>query len=462
MNDNRTPSFMMVRGVAGILVVAVVIRFVLAFVVARHMPLVHDALSYDELAREMLVRSPSDDAYYWPPGTSFTLAGGYLVFGASVAVARAITGAAGVASVVLAWLLARQAISSERAQRLTALVAAIYPPAVMLTPQCYSQHFAALALLALAYFGGRALKEGRIGLYCLAGLALGVGCIIRASMLALVPIVAVLFLAKAWRSRRVTSPATRRRLLAGMVLAPALAIAVILPVEAHNATRGVGWQISTNTERNLFLGNNPYTHDYKTSHLGQRSLAELEPATRAYLEGFYRLPDAREQMQTEAFRFMRQHPFVTLKRTFNRTTSFWGFDYLSTRILGDHFGLGKKGQALVLLVEATGYVATVLLVLVALFCRSAAETVDGEWRRWLLLLVFGYQLPYCFAFSSGTYHFPVMGLLFPLAGAGGAALAARSGRSLRALARELRSVSVPAAIFMAIQVQYAYYAILLA
>ncbi len=99
-----------------------------------------------------------------------------------------------------------------------------------------------------------------------------------------------------------------------------------------------------------------------------------------------------------------------------------------------------------------------LLVLIALFCRSAAVTVDGEWRRWLLLLVVGYQLPYCFAFSSGTYHFPVMGLLFPLAGAGAAALAARSGRSLRALC----GASVPAAIFMLIQVQYAYYAILLA
>ena len=302
----------MVRGLAGILVVAVLIRFALAFGVARHIPLIHDALSYDELAREMLVRFPGDNAYHWPPGTSFTLAGGYLVFGASVAVARTITGAAGVASVVLAWLVARQAIPSERAQRLTALIAAVYPPAVMLTPQCYSQHFAALALLALAYFGGRALKEGRPHLYGFAGLALGAGCIVRASMLALVPIVAALFFAKAWRSlrARATSPATRRRVLAGMVLAPALAVLVILPVEAHNATRGVGWQISTNTERNLFLGNNPYTHDYKTSHLGQRSLAELEPATRAYLEGFFWLPDARERMQAEAFRFMREPPCV--------------------------------------------------------------------------------------------------------------------------------------------------------
>lgn len=458
----RPPSLKTVGDVAAVLVVAVLARAVLAFVVARHMPLVSDALSYDENAREMLVSFPGDKAYYWPPGTSYTLAAAYRVFGASIAVARTITVITSVASVVLAWLIARQALSSARAQSLTVVVAAIYPPAVMLAPQCYSQHFAGLALLAVAYFGGRALKEGRLHLYGIAGLALGAGCIIRASMLVLVPVVAVVVVAKAWRSWRETSPVARRKRIAGAILAPALALALILPVEAHNEAHGAGWEISTNTERNLFLGNNRYTPDYKTSHLGQRSLAELDPAARAYLEGFYRLPDARAQMQAEALHFMIEHPFVTLKRTFNRTTSFWGFDYLSTRILGEHFGLGTKGQAPLLLLEAAGYAVTVLLVLIGYFYRPAAETVDAEWRRWLLLLVLGYQLPYCFAFSSGTYHFPVMGLLFPLAGAGGAVIAAPSGVSLRSLARALRGVAVPAAVFVAIQIQYAYYAILLA
>jgi 4-amino-4-deoxy-L-arabinose transferase-like glycosyltransferase len=445
-----------VRGVAVILVVAVLTRLVFAFVLARHMPLVSDALSYDENAREMLVRFPGEKAFYWPPGTSLFLAGGYRILGASVAAARALTLVAGVASVVLTWLIARQALSSEKAQRATAIVAAVYTPAVMLTPQCYSQHFAGLALLALAYFGGRAFKEQRIHLYGLAGLALGAGCIIRASMLLLVPLVTVVLLVKGWRSRE------RRQVLGGIILMPALAIALIAPVEAHNAAHGAGWEISTNTERNFFLGNNPYTHDYKTSHLGQRSLDELEPTTRAYLEGFYRLPDARAQMRAEAVRFMVEHPFVTLKRTFNRTTSFWGFDYLATRTIGEHFGLGKKGQALLLLVEASGYVLTVLLVLIGLFSRSAAQAVDGEWRRWLVMLVVAYQLPYCFAFSSGTYHFPVIGLLQPLAGAGAMAIAARTGGSLRTLATELRGALVPAVLFLVIQVQYAYYAILLA
>ena len=62
-----TARFTIVRGVAAILVVALLARVVLAFLVARHMPLVSDALSYDEDAREMLVRFPGDKAYYWPP-----------------------------------------------------------------------------------------------------------------------------------------------------------------------------------------------------------------------------------------------------------------------------------------------------------------------------------------------------------------------------------------------------------
>src|SRR5262249_39079650 len=157
-------------------------------------------LSYHQLAHELHVRFPGDESFYWPPGTALVLLGGYSVLGESIIVARAITLLVGVATVVLVSLLARLVTRSERAQRFTWILATFYPPAVMLTPQCYSQHFAALFLLAVAYFGGRALQEGRILWSALAGLALGAGCLTRPSMLALVPIVVLVYIMKGWQS----------------------------------------------------------------------------------------------------------------------------------------------------------------------------------------------------------------------------------------------------------------------
>ena len=76
---------------------------------------------------------------------------------------------------------------------------------------------------------------------------------------------------------------------------------------------------------------------------------------------------------------------------------------------------------------------------------------------WLVALVLAYQLPYGLAFSAGTYHFPVLALLLPLAGVG--LVAVREGVLHRLLRRPAFLVAV--VVLLAIQVQYGYWAVVM-
>jgi hypothetical protein len=256
----------------------------------------------------------------------------------------------------------------------------------------------------------------------------------------------------AWAVAAYRQPPARRRLAAGAAAAALVGLACVLPACAHDARSGAGWTVSTNNERNFFLGNNPYTPDYKTSHLGQRSLEELDVETRAYLESFYARPDERSAMQNAAIDYVVHHPARTTLRTINRATSFWGFDYLASREIQNWRGWSAARTLPLLALEGASYLAVAALAIVTLFAlRDAGRP---EWRWWLVALALGYELPYAVAFSGGTYHFPVVPLLVPLA----AIAATRPVHAWRSL-RRTRGAWVALGVFMAIEAQYAYFAI---
>jgi 4-amino-4-deoxy-L-arabinose transferase-like glycosyltransferase len=318
---------------------------------------------------------------------------------------------------------------------------------VLLCGQTYAQHLASLCLAATAYFGLRAARERRLLHFALAGAALGLGCLTRPSMTSVAPVLAI----AAWVAvRRGHSPALPTA--AGALLAACAAVVVVMPAAAHNARAGAGWTLSTNNERNLFLGNNPYTPDYKTSHLGQRSLDELDVGTRAYLESFYDRPDARTAMRDEALTFIRAHPFRSALRTLNRATSFWGFDYLATREIQSWLGARTAPLLPIFALEAGGYFVVAVLALLGILGKAGAG--ESAPRSWLLGLTLAYQAPYAIAFSGGAYHFPAMPLLMPFAG-----IAAAEGTvGLKALLAG-RAVRFALIAFALLQVQYAWYAL---
>jgi 4-amino-4-deoxy-L-arabinose transferase-like glycosyltransferase len=413
---------------------AVWLRAVVALVVLGGMPMVSDAREYFDLG-DLLTAGGPRGAYYWPPGESVVLAGAFALSGKSLLVARLVTIAESVAGVALTALLAR-ALAGRRAARVAGWVGALYAPSVLLCGQTYSQHLASLCLVAVAYFGLRAGRERRLVFFALTGAALGLGCLTRPSMASVVPVVAVTWW---WTRGSVRGPA----------LAVAIALAIVAPVLVHDAGTGAGWTLSTNNERNLFLGNNPYTPDYKTSHLGQRALEDLPADAREYLRSFYDRPDAREAMEHEALSYMASHPLRTAWRTLNRTTSFWGFDYLASREIQKSLDLGPRAALPLLALEAGSYIAVLALAVVGFL--GLRDLCDPGWRTWLVALALGYAAPYALAFSGGTYHFPVIPLVLPFA-----AVTLTVG-----VRRRMRTRSALAALVVVacVQAQYAYHAL---
>lgn len=439
-----------------LLSVALLIRIVDAFVVLGSMPFISDARSYSLVAMELLRDFPGSREFFWPPGQPLFLTGLYALFGTSVTAPRIGTIVLNVLCVVITVLLARRVLNDERSVRLTGWVAALYPPSILMSGQPYSQPLASVALLLAVYWIWRAWKENRIGLFLLGGIALGIGTLTRSSMLSMLPVLGVIWLILLSRAWRRNEP--RRAIVAGPVMGLLVVIAIILPFMHFNAQRGAGWSLSTNNEANFFDGNCPYTHFYKTSHLSVRDLKLVDSATRAYIHYFVNLPNARQAMMDEALRYMAEHPFTTANRTLSRIRTFWGFDYVTSREIQNFYGFGNLPLAALLLYESGGYVITGILVIIGLFL--ARDRIIPPGIRFLLWMVIAYQIPYMISYSAGNYHFPTMWLLMPFAGAGLARITPWR-REIWETIRRNRKLWIALGIFVLIQIEYAYWTIMM-
>ncbi len=398
--------------IAGLVLAGVLLRAVVAFGVFGRMPLVSDAESYAVEATDWLAHG-HPRAFYWPPGNTVLLLLSFGALGEGAFAARVATVLVSSLTVVFAAGIGGR-LGGRRVAFATAATGALYVPAVLLCGQSYSQHLAGLCLVAVAYYGPLAVEEGRLHAFALGGLAFGVGAATRPSALSIAPVLVVFTVLAARSALRDRDSARASRIAVGAVCAALCAAVCVAPAVLHNRARGEGWTISTNSERNFFLGNNPYTPDYKTSHLAQRPMQMLPSDVQEYLRSFQERSSARAAMQREAMEYIAEHPLRTLYRIANRARAFWGFDYLATRVAQEHGGAASARAAPALLaLEAGGFVVVMALVTCALV--GLRGSIRGGWTPWLVALVLAYQAPYLIAFSGGTYHFPVMGLLWPFA-----------------------------------------------
>lgn len=381
------------------------------------MPLISDAASYSQEARALLESFPGEEPYYWPPGLPLVLALCYALFGESVVTARLLAIGISTMNVFLADRLAHAVLHENRVARLSGWIMAFYPPSILMTSQTLSQPLEMMATLAAATCTVEGMRSRRWVWGMGAGAALGFGVLVRPSLVSVVagiaPTALILSLRGTSLLNRAASSVVRKATLSGVVLA----CLVCGPVVLHNYSTGGGVTISTNNYRNLFLGNNPYTPLYKTNHLASTPLAELPEETRTYLRSFENQPDSRQAMVVEALRYMSRHPLETVVRTTSRIRQFWGFDYVASRRIQVAYDLGTPAFLGILLLEAGGYALVVCLALAGL-TQSVQYRVGG--LLLIGLLTFSYQLPYWIAFSSGTYHYTVVGILIPLAAAGAA------------------------------------------
>lgn len=392
---------------------AAVVRVIVAFVVLADMSLQSDAKQYSEVAQQVLADFPGTTAYFWPPGLLYYLAAVYGLFGSDIAVSRLAMVALGVATTAMVVVVSRRAFSDERIALAAGWIAALYPPAVLMSGQTYTQELASLALLCVTWSMFRFLERPRAhwGLVC--GVALGLGILTRPSMLSVLGVITLGGAVWAWVNLRSGDRGVAWRVVPTLALVYVCVLAAIVPAMAHNASHGEGWSLSINNEMNFFMGNNPYTHYYKTSHLAQRGLEQIDPEAAAYLTPYLQHPDRRAVMRDAGITYVIQHPFTTAWRTLSRLRAFWGFDYIMSRAIQNQHD-GHMGVLLIFLCfEAGGYLALMFAV-----GSGAIIAVRGRRGVPCLLLIgmaLAYQAPYALAFSSGTYHFPVMGLLIPIA-----------------------------------------------
>jgi hypothetical protein len=449
-------------------------RIVVVFGLLGRMPLVKDALDYHHTALAFLNGTAYEQPFYMPPGTGLILSLFYRVLGDSVLTARLVLLGTAVLTVVGVVLLTQILFSDRRVSLVSGVIAAVYPPALMLGGQTYSQHFASCALVwgvglwvrgswfrvpgsgfnvQRSKFGVRGSWLSRKILYPLAaGMIWGLGCLVRPSMLSLFPVfVGSLLLVRG--SQAGFKPALLWLFVGCAVL--------VVPVMKFNASHGAGWVVSTNNERNFFLGNNPYTPLYKTSQLAQRSINDHSPAVQAYLRSYYEQDKPRQTMMSAAVEHIKNRPGLFVLRCLNRFRAFWGFDYIASREIQQWADWGWAGLCALLVFEAGGYVVLMgLVVLGILVCVPGLAGANGgfQTRAPLLLLAFVlfYQAPYCLAFSAGTYHYPAVWLLMPFAALG------LVGVLKNGIVQRLRTMPVWGwillGLFALVQLEYGYFA----
>jgi 4-amino-4-deoxy-L-arabinose transferase-like glycosyltransferase len=417
VNEVRTSVKNKVWRLFALIGVALGLRLLFGLEIVGSMPLMSDAASYSGEAEALLQSFPGEEPYYWPPGLPYLLAVMYSLFGKSIVTARMLAIGISTANVFLADRLAHAVLTENRVARLAGWIMAVYPPSILMTSQTLSQPLEMTAVLAAAICAVEGMRSKQWIWGMGAGAALGFGVLVRSSLVSVVAGMAATGLVLSLRRfsflNRAASSVLRKATLSGLA-----AVCVVCgPVVLHNYSTGGGVAVSTNNYRNLFLGNNPFTPLYKTNHLASTPLAELPDQTRAYLRSFEDDPVPRQSMVGEALTYMTRHPLETVVRTTSRVRQFWGFDYVASRRIQVAYDLGLPAFLGVLLLEAGGYALVVCLVLTGL-------TDISPYRVGALLLIsiliFLYQVPYWIAFSSGTYHYTVIGLLVPLAAVGAA------------------------------------------
>ncbi len=434
--------------------IALALRAVVVFVFLRDMPFVSDAMNYAEMAIGFLTDFPGEIAFFWPPGTALILLPWHLLFGESPVVAQCVVLALSSLAAALTVMVGRAVLGRESDLTWVGIAACFYPASLLMAGQTYSQHFIAVPILLIALVLVRYLDAPKATTALLLGVLLGVAVLVRPSALSVAAALVPFLIVWQMTQNNGTMPGAVRDVL--LLLVPVALLAA--PVLVHNQKHDAGFSLSTNNEWNLFVGNNRYTPDYKTSHFGQRAPEDLPPEIRKYLRAQAGSLDRedRKRLKSTTIEFIRQNPGRTAVRTWNRVKAFWGADYIMSRQIQNHYELGSRGVLILLAFEAGGYLLIACLALVGFFHARRDVTRAGLYA--LPLLALAYQAPYSIAFSAGTYHYPVFFLLFPFAAVGfGEAL--RRRMLIPLAGRRLLVCLVLLALFAALQIEYVYHTI---
>lgn len=424
-------------------------------------PLMGDAADYFERALQLLHGVDNGRAHYWPPGGPYLLEGLLWLSGrADAAWAQVLMSIMSALTTAVVFLLAARVSGQRKVAWLAALCHGLSPTTLWMARQSESHTFCAMWVALAALFAVRyAQRRGYLSLL-LAALSLGMLVLTRPGSALLALALAGLPLLLALLGRRTGTRLPWSHALPQSLMVVVAVLAMLWPTLQFNHARGAGWVLSTNNERNFFLGNNPYTHPYKTGHMAQRELSSLPPDVQAYLTRHYQAADPRAAMLQSSKEFILQEPGQFVRRCANRFANFWTFDYEQGRRL--QLFLEPYGRVAVAPMALQAVYSFALIALMLLGLPVLLRSGQAAWALSALFVCLLYQAPHVVAFSSPVYRSGLAPLICLLAAWG--LVLMRSGASSTAsggaLGGRWQRRAYAAAVLiglLAINAQAAYY-----
>ncbi|MGC4059316.1 MAG: glycosyltransferase family 39 protein [Aquabacterium sp.] len=408
----------------GLFVAMLLLNHVVGVYGLRGAPLMGDALDYFDRAVQLLQGADNGKAHYWPPGGPYVLEVLFRLTGRADAMwAQVLMSGMSALTTAVAFLLASRVSGQRKVAWMAALFYGLSPTTLWMARQSESHTFCAMWVALAALFAVRYVqRHGYLNLL-LAALSLGMLVLTRpGSALLALALAALPMLLAALRQRTDVHLSWPHALLQSLMVGVAM-LAMLWPTLQFNHARGAGWVLSTNNERNFFLGNNPYTHPYKTGHMAQRELASLPPDVQAYLKRHYQAADPRAAMLQSSKDYILQEPVQFIRRCVNRFANFWTFDYEQGRRL--QMFLEPHGRVAVAPMALQAVCSVALVALMWLGLPVLLKAGQGAWALSALFVCLLYQAPHVVAFSSPVYR-SGLGPLICLLAAWGLVLA-RSG-----------------------------------
>lgn len=239
-------------------------------------------------------------------------------------------------------------------------------------------------------WGGHPLKE-KIGL----GVVLGLMALFRAASLLMWP---VFLLGYAWNRGSWKS-----------ILIPAAIAIMILGIWEARLYAQEDQLILVNSANsyNLYLGNNPWTPDYKTWLLGSEDLHHHPDYTAFYeqIDSVRALPSLEQDgaFRKLAWNHIAAHPLEFAIRVGTRFATLLSFDTLAGATM---YKQSHGWGILLLILDACCYIA---LLILAWLGWTGTKWRSNEHLLWLAVCI-SYMLPYLLAFSHPTYHLPLLSM----------------------------------------------------
>lgn len=388
-------SFLQRHSWVWISVLGIIIRLMYAFWLGEEL-LTGDAFFYIDTAKSIL----AGESYLpeWPPALPYYLSVFGLLFGQSLWT--------WVFAMLLLYLFFNWVWKNTAALfldkkwvNLGMLVFVLMPAFVHYSVAPLSQLPLAIIILALVYL----LHKN--GLAWQMGFLLSLGVLFRSGTLSLIPLFLIYF------------PVKKRSHDLVPFLLSFLFLIGIWQYKSWQMTERFVWINDFNTY-NLYVGNNPWTPDYKTWWLGSHD-ERRNPEFQAYYQEIDSLRSLDIRVQSEAFaslalgHIQKEWPLFLLRGS-NKFRAFFAFDtYTGARLYAKNRPLGL----IAILIDGGIYVLFGCLAILSLV-KKKPSVFEADLLYLMLGIIFFYAIPYVLAFAHPTYHFPHIPLfvLFALKG----------------------------------------------